>query len=216
MYFLFEVSKLLTHFFSTSMTIIEKKHTDLISHYYNAKLVLREHSFLCTLKNPNAFVEYTKLYHKKYNNDLTIEFTGFKSGEQSVCDEFSFRYTTKRVYQPSHVQIELSVNKTLLLDPVQNYPCQKENYGLRDDFVRFCIVDFDAFRTIFSKISGDHDVLTSFVCTLMTDWNGIDFRAKKTASSTIQKAALQQIFSPEKTFYLKQAETLQYFCESNP
>ena len=197
-----------------------KKHKCLLAQYYNAKLAIRQHEYHCSLKNCSSEVKYETLWSKE-NNDIKVDITGLKSGEQK---EYSggivSYYRTINTHKAPHAVIRVQIRENLLLHEVSTYPCIDPlcYCGIHElnesRYVAFIFHDFDALKYTFERVKGDHSSLIAFCCTIFTDWENIDYKTAKGSASTIQRYALQKIYSPKGRFYINKAESIDYFSYS--
>lgn len=174
--------------------------------FYNAKHVEREHNHLCSLRNCKADVEYTTL-HSKQAGDMTINLTGHKSGKRTSLRKW--HEVEEDYFQPSHLQVKVTVHKRLLSDPPDTYPCYTNFYMYDLDDVPACFTlhDVDAVRHLFDRFDKTYQCIVPMIVKFFVDWIKIDALRKKKSATAIQSQMLKVIYSPDSPFHRSQTRS---------
>ncbi len=174
-----------------------------MKHFYNAKLVEREHKYYCRLGNTHAEFRYTILHSKDLK--MSIQMTGYKSGVTYKQDTL---WNTKEIttLQPSHLYVQVKMKKELL----QNRDFLNFEYYSSTE-VKYNFHDIDAFVDFMSHLDETYQSLNAMIMQFFEDWDGLDKLRELRAAQRINMKCLEKIWSPNNIFYRKHAK---YFLHS--
>jgi hypothetical protein len=169
---------------------------------YNHKICARFHKH--NLQSTKSETVYPRM--EATTPGLSFELCGKKTGvfRRSV-DETLFGQTVEDTWhQPSHLVVRACVKKSLLREAEHVYPFKNTACSKVDELV-FEFQDANAFCFFIRRLTIELPNTEAAIVGYFADWERLDAKTERRAAITLQKKALERLYSPKVGFYRSQA-----------
>ena len=134
--------------------------------WYNFDLLKKQHSFMYDAKE--SYVPYVNVEHVSGN--LSIRFSGRKSGIQYETTDFSVRRSTE-IRQASYLTMRIYLKNTR--NALPEIKCGREHYG---DGTMFVIHDKKLADEVLTRLFQEycaHEDMKEYILTMFDDWENL-------------------------------------------
>lgn len=132
---------------------------------------------------------------------LSFELCGKKTG---VFRRIFPPHIDETLHQPSHLVVRTRVKKSLLREAEHVYPFKNTSCSNANELV-FEFQDANAFCFFIRRLTIELPKTEAAIVGYFADWERLDAKTERRAAITLQKKALERLYSPNVGFYRSQA-----------